>query len=65
MHHSEKQAENKFIVRVTLLIKMLEQPMSAHETRRDDIWKYQTLLRDALLLSVLTFKQQRKKSSAG
>lgn len=64
-HHSEKQAENKFIVRVTLLIKMLEQSRSARETRRDDIWKYQTLLRGALLLSVLTFKQQRINSSAG
>lgn len=50
MHHSEKQAENKSIIRVTLLIKMLEQSTSAHETRRDDIWKYQTLLRDALII---------------
>lgn len=41
MHHSEKQDENKSIIRVTLLIKMLEQSTSAHEARRDDIWKYQ------------------------
>ena len=43
---------------------MLEQSTSARETRRDDIWKYQTSLRAALLLPLLTFKWQRKNSAA-
>lgn len=37
MHHPEKQSKNKFIIRVTLLINMLEQSTSVRETRRDDI----------------------------
>jgi len=42
---------------------MLEQSTSVRETRRDDIWKYQTSLRAALLLRLRTFKWQRKHSA--